>query len=154
MKFSLATVTALLLADSMAMAFVLPQSPLASPYRTTTTSTRRYMAMENVPPPAQSASNVPVIQQNSYGQPTDVRYSDFLRLVNADRIEKVTFSSDGTQLLGVDTDGARIKIQALPNDPDLLNELTAHKVRAIWALVFILCRRRCFLLLFWLECPR
>lgn len=48
--------------------------------------------------------------------------------MNADRVEKVTFSADGTKLLGVDTDGVRIKIESLPNDPSLLNELTAHKV--------------------------
>ena len=78
-------------------------------------------------PPAEP-SNLPVIQTNNYGQPTDLRYSDFLKLVNADRIEKVTFSADGTQLLGVDTDGARIRIEALPNDPELLTQLTSHKV--------------------------
>ena len=77
------------------------------------------------PPP------LPVIQANPYGQPSEVRYSDFLRLVDADRIEKVTFSSDGTQLLGVDVDGARVKIEALPSDPDLLTQLTSHKVCSI-----------------------
>lgn len=79
-------------------------------------------------PPAEPSSNLPVVQANPYGQPTDLRYSDFLRLVDADKIEKVTFSADGTQLLGVDTDGARIKIEALPNDPELLTQLTSHKV--------------------------
>jgi cell division protease FtsH len=58
----------------------------------------------------------------------DVRYSDFLKLVNADRVEKVTFSADGTKLLGVDTDGVRLKLESLPNDPGLLNDLTNHKV--------------------------
>jgi len=48
--------------------------------------------------------------------------------VDGDRIEKVTFSADGTQLLGVDVDGTRIKLEALPNDPDLLTQLTSHKV--------------------------
>merc|ERR1712157_48945 len=42
--------------------------------------------------------------------------------------EKVTFSADGTKLLGVDTDGVRVKIEALPNDPDLLTALTWDKV--------------------------
>merc|ERR1719478_2293 len=70
---------------------------------------------------------MPVIQSRG-GAPVDVRYSDFLKLVNGDRIEKVTFSADGTQLLGVDTDGTRIKLEALPNDPDLLTQLTTHKV--------------------------
>merc|ERR1712232_9243 len=70
---------------------------------------------------------MPVIQSRG-GAPVDVRYSDFLKLVNGDRIEKVTFSAYGTQLLGVDTEGVRIKIEALPNDPDLLTQLTSHKV--------------------------
>merc|ERR1719253_1832706 len=72
-------------------------------------------------------SSTPVIQRSQYG-PTDVRYSDFLKLVDGDKIEKVTFSADGTQLLGVDVDGTRLKIQSLPNDPDLLTQLTNHKV--------------------------
>lgn len=84
------------------------------------------MAMEMDIPPA-AANDAPVAQKSSYG-PTDVRYSDFLSLVNSDKIEKVTFSADGSQLLGVDVDGTRIKIEALPNDPDLLTQLTTHKV--------------------------
>lgn len=60
-----------------------------------------------------------------------MRYSDFLKMVKANKIEKVTFSLDGTQLLGVDTDGSWIKIEALPNDPQLLTDLTLHKVRNI-----------------------
>jgi len=70
-----------------------------------------------------------MIVKNPGGGPSDVRYSEFLRLVDGDKIEKVTFSSDGTQLLGVDVDGTRLKIQSLPNDPDLLTQLTSHKVR-------------------------
>jgi len=87
------------------------------------------MAMDmDMPPASDSAnSNIPIIQSRG-GAPVDVRYSDFLKLVNADRVEKVTFSADGTQLLGVDTEGVRIKIEALPNDPDLLTQLTSHKV--------------------------
>ena len=118
MKFSVATVFGLLLAEQTA-AFV-PQGPLAS--RSHNTNSRHFMAAD-MPP----ADNLPVIQASQYG-PADVRYSDFVKLVNADRIEKVTFSSDGTQLLGVDVDGARVKIEALPNDPDLLTQLTQHKV--------------------------
>jgi len=81
------------------------------------------MAMEEAAPAAETA---PIIK--SRGGVADVRYSDFLKLVDGDKVEKVTFSADGTQLLGVDTDGTRIKIEALPNDPDLLNSLTSHKV--------------------------
>lgn len=88
------------------------------------------MALDMPPAePAPSAEAAPVVVQNQYGQPTDVRYSDFLKMVNKDRVEKVTFSADGTQLLGVDVDGARLKIATLPNDPDLLSQLTSHKVR-------------------------
>lgn len=90
------------------------------------------MDMDGIPPPVeevvtQPVSDLPVIV-SSRGAPADVRYSDFLKLVNADRVEKVTFSADGTKLLGVDTDGTRLQIASLPNDPDLLNTLTKHKV--------------------------
>jgi cell division protease FtsH len=78
-------------------------------------------------PDVAAVVDVPVLQSRN-GAPVDVRYSDFLKLVNADRLEKVTFNADGTKLLGVDTDGVRLKIEALPNDPDLLTQLTAHKV--------------------------
>merc|ERR1719232_537304 len=83
--------------------------------------------MDVAPPDLSSNQNLPVIESRG-GAPVDVRYSDFLKLVNGDRIEKVTFSADGTKLLGVDTDGVRVKIEALPNDPDLLTALTNHKV--------------------------
>lgn len=58
----------------------------------------------------------------------DWRYSQFISAVESDQVEKVTFSSDGQRLLAVDTDGNRFKLDALPNDPDLLKTLTAHKV--------------------------
>jgi len=85
------------------------------------------MAMDMPDMPKEAATELPTIISKG-GAPADVRYSDFLKLVNGDRIEKVTFSADGTKLLGVDTDGTRFKIEALPNDPTLLNELTSHKV--------------------------
>ena len=124
MKFTLAVVTALLLPTETAWAFV-PMAPFRTnvPGRTTSTS----LAVADMPlPPA--SNDAPVIVQARNGQPTDIRYSEFLQLVNANRVEKVTFSADGTQLLGVDVDGTRVKIQALPNDPDLLTQLTSHKV--------------------------
>ena len=62
------------------------------------------------------------------GEPSDIRYSDFVNSVKSDKLEKVTFSSDGTRLLAIDTDGQRLKIDALPNDPELLSMLTQHKV--------------------------
>jgi len=74
-----------------------------------------------------ASSDTSEIQKSQYG-PTDVRYSKFLKLVDGNKIEKVTFSADGTQLLGVNVDGTRLKIEALPNDPELLSQLTSHKV--------------------------
>lgn len=123
MKVTASVIAALVLTEQ-AYAFT-PNAPL---YRAGRNGySRRFMA-DMTPPPPPSKDDLPVIQQNQYGQPSDVRYSEFLKLVNGDRIEKVTFSSDGTQLLGVDVDGVRLKIEALPNDPDLLTQLTNHKV--------------------------
>ena len=41
---------------------------------------------------------------------------------------QVTFSADGRKVLAVDVDGNRYKLDALPQDPELLNTLTTHKV--------------------------
>lgn len=136
MKFAVATVAALLMANP-SVAFV-PSSPMQQ-----RTSSARFMAMD-LPPPQPAAvitqtSDLPVISSNPMGQPSGVRYSDFLKLVNADKIEKVTFSADGSQLLGVDVDGSRLKIDTLPNDPDLLAQLTSHKV---WLLLVPMPRNR------------
>lgn len=125
MKFSVAAVASLFLADH-ALAFVAPQSPLHFTQQRTTSSSLN-MAVD-MPPAADSSAAPALVQKNAYGQPSDVRYSDFLRMVNDDKVEKVTFSADGTQLLGVDVDGTRLKIESLPNDPELLNSLTNHKV--------------------------
>jgi len=122
MKFSTIAVVASFLAGNNVHAFA-PPANMAS-----RTSTRLFDV--DMPAAAEATSvtsDMPVVQSRG-GAPVDVRYSDFLKLVNGDKIEKVTFSSDGTQLLGVDTDGTRIKLEALPNDPDLLTQLTSHKV--------------------------
>lgn len=91
-------------------------------------SNSRFMAMDMDAPPPPSTPDIPVIQRSAGGAPTDIRYSDFLKLVNANMIEKVTFSADGTKLLGVSSDGTRLQIASLPSDPDLLTQLTTHKV--------------------------
>jgi hypothetical protein len=124
MKFSMTSVMAMFLAEQAA-AFA-SYTALAKKCCKTKGSGQLFMAIPVDMPPL---SDLPVIQQISYGVPADVRYSDFLKLVNADRIDKVTFSADGTQLLGVDVKGVRVKIESLPNDPSLLTELTTHKVR-------------------------
>jgi len=41
---------------------------------------------------------------------------------------QVTFSADGTQVLAVESEGKRYKLDALPNDPTLLDTLSKHKV--------------------------
>ena len=126
MKFSTITLVASFIGSGV-NAFAPASLPSV---RTVGRTGRLAMAMEDAPPapPAQSTQReMPVIQSKG-GAPVDVRYSDFLQLVDGDRIEKVTFSADGTQLLGVDVDGTRIKLEALPNDPDLLTQLTSHKV--------------------------
>ena len=139
MKFSTSTV--LVLAATHLFGDAVAFQPAARLNAGAKSRSGRFMAMDMDMPPAATletsvvtsaatADNLPVIQSRG-GAPGAVRYSDFLKLVNADRIEKVTFSADGTQLLGVDTDGTRLKIEALPNDPDLLTELTSHKVRGI-----------------------
>jgi len=137
MKFSTSAVMALLLAEQTS-AFA-PSSPIKTNYRTTSSKTSSLsMAMDidvgDVAAPAVAQQAIEqkapeMIVKNPGGGPSDVRYSEFLRLVDGDKIEKVTFSSDGTQLLGVDVDGTRLKIESLPNDPDLLTQLTSHKVR-------------------------
>ena len=78
----------------------------------------------------------------------NIRYSDFLKLVKQRRIEKVTFDTDGTQLIGqlqrpkpswctrwfkrstsnVLQTPQRIRINQLPNDPELLTTLSKYSV--------------------------
>jgi hypothetical protein len=132
MKISVATVMGLLLAEQTS-AFV-PHSPLARAQAGSSSS--RFMAMDM--PPAEKQVDAPIVKQSGYG-PADVRYSEFLKMIDSNKIEKVTFSADGTQLLGVDVDGARLQIESLPNDPSLLTELTSHKVRTVAEFADISC---------------
>jgi cell division protease FtsH len=121
-----AALTALLLSRG-AEAFAPPApAQTGSGYRSSS-------ALFDMPAPAAivKENTVPDLKPSPGGAPVAVRYSDFLKLVDANRVEKVTFSADGTRLLGVDTDGTRIAIEALPNDPDLLTSLTNHKVRIV-----------------------
>lgn len=79
------------------------------------TSTLRSIADPSAPAPASNTVQ-------------DWRYSEFITAVEKEQVEKVTFSADGQRLLAVDNDGNRFKLDALPNDPDLLKTLTGHKV--------------------------
>ena len=90
MKLASTVIAGLLLAEKTT-AFA-PYSVLqtGSKNRNGRNSQQRFMAMAMDAPPApqvETTSNLPVIQQNAYGQPSEVRYSDFLKLVNKDRID-------------------------------------------------------------------
>ena len=58
----------------------------------------------------------------------NLRYSEFLQMVQDNQLEKVTFSSSGDQLLGIAKNGMRVKLDALPEYPKLLSQLTDHNV--------------------------
>lgn len=83
-----------------------------------------------VSPFAEVASQAPPAMMKSQSVQTveDIRYSDFVSAVEKDEIEKVSFSYDGKKLIAVDTDGMRVKMDSIPNDPELLTILTKHKV--------------------------
>ena len=82
----------------------------------------------DTPPPAEQPAVRPQ-QQQSHLAPVNVRYSEFLKMVDSDQVEKVAFTADGSQLYALGKDGERIKIEALPDDTTLLTQLTDHKVR-------------------------
>ncbi|KAL3805128.1 hypothetical protein HJC23_003356 [Cyclotella cryptica] len=95
----------------------------------------------------------PIAASSSSSPIRDIRYSQFLSLVKRHKIERVTIDSDGTQLIGQlsassrkrswisklfpffhrksassNISAGRIRINQLPNDPDLLPTLTKHHV--------------------------
>ena len=80
-------------------------------------------AADEAPPAAEQAKT-----KADAGGVQNWRYSEFMSAVEEDTVEKVTFSADGRRVLAVDTDGNRYKLDALPNDPTLLDTLTKHKV--------------------------
>jgi cell division protease FtsH len=99
--------------------------------RRTRSPTCRFIALEPsepTPPPLQQQQLLTYQRTGRGGGIIDLRYSDFLKLVDRDKLDKVTFSSDGQQLLGIAKDGMRIKLDPLPNDPELLTQLTNHNV--------------------------
>lgn len=130
MKFASTAVLSLLLAEkSIAFSLFAPATSTKNSYRSAPLPMALDVDVDTVAAPVSTPAAIEMVVKNPNGGPTDVRYSEFLRLVDADKIEKVTFSSDGTQLLGVDVDGTRLKLPSLPNDPELLSQLTNHKVR-------------------------
>lgn len=132
MKVSVLVLALFLLAHN-AQSFQLSGVPRRGQRAGRASSQRRRLQMAVDAPPA--ADGAPVMQQLSTttkaavgSEPTNWRYSEFINEVEANRVEKVTFASDGQSLLAVDTDGARHQLLAVPNDPELLGILTGHKV--------------------------
>jgi len=107
-------------------AFAPPRLLLQKQQQRSSSTALRMVLMQ--PPPPNTIVDLPVLQETVQGSPVDVRYSDFLKLVNAGRVAKVSFAADGTRLIGMDVDAVRFRIAALPNDPELLTQLTQHKV--------------------------
>jgi len=99
-----------------ASAFVLPAQKL----RTIPYLSQRYGTNINDPEA--------YIRSARGGGIANLRYSEFLQMVQDNQLEKVTFSSSGDQLLGIAKNGMRVKLDALPEDPELLTQLTDHKV--------------------------
>jgi len=81
----------------------------------------------DIQPPVETQTRV-IVTRKQADVPMQIRYSQFLDLIQEDRIEKVTFSSDGQRLIATDTDGIRYRLDALPNDPELLATLTQKMV--------------------------
>jgi len=107
MRFS-APLVAVFLSFVLGRTVAFSPSSMAENRRRRLLLSRLYMADQLPPPPSPSPNNdVPEVVANG-NMPVPVRYSDFIKLVDADRVEKVTFSSDGTQLLGVDVNGIRL----------------------------------------------
>eukprot|EP00283_Hemiselmis_rufescens_P004470 CAMPEP_0173434508 /NCGR_PEP_ID=MMETSP1357-20121228/13085_1 /TAXON_ID=77926 /ORGANISM="Hemiselmis rufescens, Strain PCC563" /LENGTH=711 /DNA_ID=CAMNT_0014399383 /DNA_START=43 /DNA_END=2178 /DNA_ORIENTATION=- len=78
--------------------------------------------------PAAVEKAAPAEKPAPSGGVSNWRYSEFMAAVEGNKVEKVTFSADGRKVLAVDVDGNRYKLDALPQDPELLNTLTVHKV--------------------------
>mmetsp|Transcript_54355 Transcript_54355/g.74285 ORF Transcript_54355/g.74285 Transcript_54355/m.74285 type:complete len:706 (-) Transcript_54355:242-2359(-) len=55
-------------------------------------------------------------------------YSEFLKEVDQDLVKKVTFSSDGKQMIVIDTSGERHRVEPISNDASLVGKLADHKV--------------------------
>mmetsp|Transcript_39802 Transcript_39802/g.48488 ORF Transcript_39802/g.48488 Transcript_39802/m.48488 type:complete len:206 (+) Transcript_39802:2-619(+) len=100
--------------------------PSSRPCTTLFAATGKNHVIPPAPPP--SSRQKPGIVKPSSSSPSPIRYSHFLKLVNAGRVEKVTLTSDGTSLLGINKDGTKIRIDTLPSDVGLLTQLTRHKV--------------------------
>mmetsp|Transcript_11897 Transcript_11897/g.49671 ORF Transcript_11897/g.49671 Transcript_11897/m.49671 type:complete len:729 (-) Transcript_11897:491-2677(-) len=88
-------------------------------------------SLQNAPKETSSTTQKQMNPENSASKSKTItkwRYSKFMDAVEADEIEKVTFSADGKQILAADKDGYLVRLDALPDDPNLMKTLTEHKV--------------------------
>lgn len=102
----------------MAAAAALAAATIASPA----------LAEDMLPSSPATLGGPPEERAAAPGAVSDWRYSEFMTAIEKGQVEKVTFSSDGQRLLAVDTDGNRFKLDALPNDPEMMKSLTDNKV--------------------------
>jgi cell division protease FtsH len=84
----------------------------------------------SIPSSLPQSDYIPQQEKIPRGRIVQMRYSNFLKMVDNDLIQKATFSSDGAKLLGVDKYGALIKID-VPDDPGLLTQMVEHNVDVI-----------------------
>ncbi|KAJ8905411.1 hypothetical protein NDN08_001918 [Rhodosorus marinus] len=88
-------------------------------------------SLQNAPKETSSTTQKQMNPENSASKSKTIskwRYSKFMDAVEEDEIEKVTFSADGSQILAADKDGYLVRLDALPDDPNLMKTLTEHKV--------------------------
>jgi cell division protease FtsH len=83
------------------------------------------MSLSSFPPP--QSDYIPQQENFPRGRIVNMRYSNFLKMVDSDLIQRATFSSDGEKLLGVDKYGTLIKID-VPDDPGLLPQMIKHNI--------------------------
>jgi cell division protease FtsH len=136
-RFVAATFAAMIVLHGFEGGSGFPQPVQAAPMTTTTTTTTTKVDANRTAPATGERDTAPVPAGSARGakemnsRNVHVRYSEFWDMIVHDRIEKVTFSPDMQRALVIDTDGNRFRMDALPNDPDLLPTLTKHKVDII-----------------------
>lgn len=84
----------------------------------------------SIPSSLPQSDYIPQQEKIPRGRIVKMRYSNFLKMVDNDLIQKATYSSDGSKLLGVDKYGTLIKID-VPDDPGLLTQMVEHNVDVI-----------------------
>jgi len=79
--------------------------------------------------------NIPTItiENNNYNKNTiqTLRYSEFLNAVETQQIDKTLFYNDNKKILAIDKDNNKYKLNAIPNDNQLLDILNKNNVDII-----------------------